>query len=211
MTRRLPIFATILVAVAIAAMIGLGVWQLGRSAEKKALIATYRAAAGKPAIPYPAVGPASADHLFRRSSATCLEVVGWSVEIGRTAAGQSGYRHIAQCRTGAEGPGLLADMGVSSDPRATTGWTGGPVSGVITSEPDHNSLAARFAGKGVPLRPMLVADTPAPGLQASAKPSPADIPNNHLSYAVQWFAFAAIAAIIFGLALRRRANGTRGQ
>ncbi len=30
------------------------------------------------------------------------------------------------------------------------------------------------------------------------------MPNNHLSYAVQWFSFAATALIIYALALRRR-------
>ena len=30
------------------------------------------------------------------------------------------------------------------------------------------------------------------------------IPNNHRMYAVQWFAFAAIALLIYGLALRKR-------
>jgi surfeit locus 1 family protein len=30
------------------------------------------------------------------------------------------------------------------------------------------------------------------------------VPNNHLSYAVQWFLFAAIASVIYVLAVRRR-------
>jgi surfeit locus 1 family protein len=50
----------------------------------------------------------------------------------------------------------------------------------------------------------LVAATPGPGLMASAPPSPDIIPNNHLSYAVQWFLFAGIAVLIYGLALRQR-------
>ena len=54
---------------------------------------------------------------------------------------------------------------------------------------------------------MLVAATPANGLEASAPPSLKDVPNNHLAYAVQWFLFAGIAAIIYGLALRRRMRG----
>jgi surfeit locus 1 family protein len=41
-------------------------------------------------------------------------------------------------------------------------------------------------------------------LVASAPPSPATIPNNHLNYAVQWFLFAGIAALIYFLALRQR-------
>jgi cytochrome oxidase assembly protein ShyY1 len=55
----------------------------------------------------------------------------------------------------------------------------------------------------------LVAATPAPGLQASAPPSIESIPNNHMSYAIQWFAFAAIALVIYALALRKRLKGER--
>jgi surfeit locus 1 family protein len=54
---------------------------------------------------------------------------------------------------------------------------------------------------------MLVATQPAAGLEPSAPPSIIDVPNNHLAYAVQWFLFAGIAAIIYLLALRRRQRG----
>ena len=52
--------------------------------------------------------------------------------------------------------------------------------------------------------PRLVADPPLAGLQANARPDPSDIPNNHLSYAVQWFLFAATALVIYAIALRKR-------
>ena len=48
---------------------------------------------------------------------------------------------------------------------------------------------------------MLVADTPAAGLEANPSPDIDAVPNNHLAYAVQWFLFAAIAAIIYALAV----------
>jgi surfeit locus 1 family protein len=69
-------------------------------------------------------------------------------------------------------------------------WTGGRVSGVIAPDSRHRIL--------------LVSEAAAPGLQPSALPDPAEVPNNHRSYAVQWFAFALSATIIYGLALRRR-------
>jgi len=50
----------------------------------------------------------------------------------------------------------------------------------------------------------LVAAGAPPGLEQSAPPTLASIPNNHRSYALQWFSFAAIALIIYGLALRKR-------
>ena len=64
----------------------------------------------------------------------------------------------------------------------------------------------RAFGNAPPLRPMLVADVPAKGLAASAPPSATGVSNNHLAYAVQWFLFAAIALIIYAIALWRRAK-----
>ena len=61
-----------------------------------------------------------------------------------------------------------------------------------------------MAGKAPPLRLMIVSDAPAPGLAVSPLPNPSSVPNNHFSYAVQWFLFAGIAVIIYVLALRRR-------
>lgn len=202
--KRIPIVATIVVALAVAAMIALGVWQLKRAGEKEALLAHYAANLGKPPMAFPKLGPVATDAMFRKSSSTCLSVVKWRVEAGQTPTGQPGYRQIAECRTGAEGPGLLADMGLSADPKLVPKWTGGTVDGLITTEPNHSSVFAMLMGKAPVLRPMLVADVPAPGLAASMPPSPENVPNNHRAYAVQWFIFAAIALVIYALAVRRR-------
>ena len=53
----------------------------------------------------------------------------------------------------------------------------------------------------------LVAASAPPGLEPSALPSLESIPNNHRLYAVQWFLFAAIALIIYVLAVRKRLRG----
>jgi cytochrome oxidase assembly protein ShyY1 len=50
----------------------------------------------------------------------------------------------------------------------------------------------------------LVAASAPPGLEPSAPPSLSTIPNNHRSYAAQWFAFALTALVIYGLAVRKR-------
>jgi len=202
--KRWPIIPTIIVVAAILVMIALGIWQLRRADEKNALIAVYAANQKKGEIAYPALAPIPEYALFRPSSANCLEVTGWRKEAGRSADGQSGYRFIAECRTGAEGPGLLADMGVGRDPQAVPEWTGGMVHGRIATEPQHGSLIGQLAGNAPPPRPMLIATEAAPGLSPSAPPSIEDVPNNHLAYAVQWFLFAGIAGIIYWLALKRR-------
>jgi cytochrome oxidase assembly protein ShyY1 len=189
-TRKLPLIPTILVGLAVAVMIGLGVWQLDRRAEKEALLATYRAAEGKPPISWPVVPPKEPLPLFRHATANCLQVVGFRTSAGQNQKGEPGYLIIADCRSGAEGPGVAVELGWSKNPNAGKAYRGGLVSGVVV--PDRIS------------RMRLAAATAGPGLMASAPPSPDIIPNNHLSYAVQWFLFAAIALVIYWLALRQR-------
>jgi surfeit locus 1 family protein len=203
MTRRPPLIPTLIVAAAVLVMIGLGVWQLQRRAEKEATLVLVAANPAKPSVAFPAYPPVPPELLFRRSSAHCLRVVRWHSEAGRAADGSVGYRYIAECATGAEGPGLLVAAGVARTPDAKPQWQGGQMRGWIGEEPDHRSLLSRIGGKAMPLRPMLIAGEAVPGLKPLAPPTAADVPNNHLAYAVQWFFFAAIAAIIYLLALRR--------
>jgi surfeit locus 1 family protein len=200
---RFPLIPTLLVAAAVAAMIALGIWQLHRADEKEALQRRYERNLTLPAMALPQAAAVDDSVLYRRATAFCLEVTAWRKTGGKSASGQGGTRFIASCRTGAEGPGFAADMGVSADPKANPGWKGGEVAGRIVAEPRSGSLVDRLAGKSPPARPMIVAERPAPGLHASAAPT-ADAPNNSLFYAFQWFFFAAAAAVIYVLALRRR-------
>ena len=203
---RIPVVPTLLVSLAVATMIGLGIWQLERKGEKEALLAIYAQNASKPPIAFPPLGPVAKENLFRKSSANCLRLIDWQVAAGRDISGATGQRYVAHCATGAEGPGLIAALGVADRPDMKLVWKGGPLTGTITEEPDRRSIIERAFGKAVPLRPMLVVDKPpVPELRAAAQPSPDQIPNNHLFYAIQWFIFAAAAAVIYILALRRRA------
>lgn len=201
---RVPVLPTVIVTAACAAMIALGFWQLERRAEKGALLSLYAANMTKGPVAFQLHGPVPDTLMFRTSSAMCVTVIGWRTEAGRSAKGGSGYRWIAECSTGAEGPGMLADMGVTRDPKLKPDWRGGPVRGRITTEPSHQSVFGKLGGKPEVLRPMIVSATAAPGLEASAPPSPDEVPNNHLAYAVQWFLFAGVAALIYVIALRRR-------
>ena len=192
--RRLPLIPTIIVAAAVATMIALGFWQLRRAHEKEALIARYAKAATLPPIAFPTVPIDSKNlPLYRYATGNCLEVVGRRTAAGESKGGEPGFAHVADCRTGAEGPGMAVVIGWSKNPNAGSDWKGGLVSGVIG--PDKLS------------RMRLVVDGAVPGLQQAAPPSIDTIPNNHRSYAVQWWLFAAIASIIYLLALRRSETG----
>ena len=191
--KRLPIIPTILVAAAVAMMIGLGFWQIRRAHWKNALLARYEAARTMPAIGWPTAPIKEPLPLFRKASGHCLRVADYRTRPGQNLSGEPGFLVIADCVTGAEGPGMAVEMGWSKDPAAGRGWGGGLVSGIIA--PDRDA------------RMRLVVDAPLQGLAASAPPSTESIPNNHLSYAVQWFFFALTALVIYGIALRKRLQG----
>ena len=194
MTRRLPVLATIVVLAAVAAMIGLGVWQLHRAQENKALLAQYQVASKLPPIAYPTAPMTGPLPLFRWATGFCQKVVGQRASEGRNRAGEVGWVHIVDCATGAEGPGMSVEVGWSKDPNAPVKWNGGPVTGVIVRDRLH--------------RIRLVAASAPPGLQAAGLPSVETAvpvtPSRNRFYALQWFSFAAIALIIYALAVRKR-------
>ena len=190
MRGKLPIVPTILVGIAVLTMIGLGVWQVDRARWKDRLVEQYQAASKMPPIAYPNAPFAGQPPLFRWATGFCLRPVSRRATAGQNRAGDTGYVHIVHCSTGAEGPGMAVELGWSRDPRAKWQWDGGPVTGMIA--PDRQN------------RIRLVAASAPPGLEPSALPSLDAIPRNHRSYAVTWFLFAAIALVIYVLALRKR-------
>ena len=188
---RFPLIHTIVVAAAVATMIALGIWQLQRKNEKEALIVQYRAASTLPPIAFPSVPREDKNLFYRRATGFCVEPLGWRSTAGRNEKDETGWSHIVSCRTGGlEGPGMQVDMGWSKSSAPPAGWKGGAVSGVIAPDRMHKIR--------------LVSAEAAPGLVPSARPSPEATPNNHLLYAIQWFFFAAAAAVIYVLALRKR-------
>ena len=195
MTRRLPLLPTFAVAAAVLTLLVLGVWQLHRAGEKRAMIARYERAEKLPPISWP-TGPLDDANLplFRHATGICLRPVGKREIAGENAAGETGYAHIVECSTGAEGPGMSVVVGWSKDPNAKVNWSGGLVSGIIV--PDRLT------------RMRLVAATAPPGLEASRIPDVSSVssvtPAGHRGYAATWFALAIVALAIYALALRKR-------
>lgn len=210
MIKRIPIIPTILVVLAVATMIGLGLWQLQRKTLNEVLLRQVSANASKPGISYPELGPVSVTSLHRTSSITCLRVVSWREDSGSDSKGRSGTRYLAECVTGAEGPGALIVAGVSDRPNVQVAWKGGQVEGIITTEPDRQSMIAKLFGQKLVLRPMLVSKQGLGGLRTAQPPSLSKIRSkiaNNGSYALQWFLFAAAAAVIYVLAVRKKMAG----
>lgn len=203
--RRVPLLPTLAVALAVAAMIALGFWQLDRAAQKRAMLGRIEAAQAAPEMAFPT--GYVADHsalLFRKAAALCLNPVAQPLTGGVGPGDKAGWRHIVRCGSGAEGPGILVDIGWSSDFRQVPGWKGGPVSGVIAEMPQGSSVIARTIDKTPAPELVLIAATPAPGLAPTTPPSRDNIPDNHIAYAIQWFFFAGVALVIYWLAVLRR-------
>jgi surfeit locus 1 family protein len=190
--RRIPVVATTIVLAAVATMIALGFWQLARKAEKEALLERYTQAVGMSSeVPWPHTPADYSAALYRHARIDCARVEAIEAVAGRSVTGRAGWAQIARCRLADGGTAAVA-LGWSSQPTAVR-WAGGLVGGFIGP-----------AGKtGI----RLVAAPAQAGLDQLAAPDPANLPNNHLSYAVQWFAFAATALVIYVLALRGRWRG----
>jgi surfeit locus 1 family protein len=191
--RRVPLLPTALVALAVAAMIALGLWQLlDRLPKKEAYLQQLAANPAKPPIAFPRQPDDRL--LFRRARVACEP----PIAIRREGAGKAGYRLIATCAGGEQ-----VQLGTTRDFAASASWQGGTVAGFVSHAPDTRPLiAGLFDRTSVPL--MLITDRPLAGLAPNAAPDLSAVPNNHLAYAVQWFLFAGVAAIIYLLALRRR-------
>ena len=185
--RRVPILATALVLAAVAVMVALGIWQLQRAGWKADLLRHYDSALeASEKVPFPYDGAHWDDALYRLSEVDCTRVITRAAIAGRNDRDEAGWAHTALCGT-PDGEAEVA-LGWSNEP-ANPEWEGGPVGGIIGPKADGVRLIAMPA---------------VAGLEQLAKPDPSSIPNNHMSYAIQWFFFAATALVIYALALRKR-------
>lgn len=191
-SRRIPVLSTIIVLGAVMVMVMLGFWQLGRMQQKEALLARYASSEGQGGeVAWPANPAAAQELLFRRSRFDCRPAGAPQPMAGHNARGVTGWAQVQSCvLPGGQKADLVLGWSRDLAPRP---WSGGVATGTIAP------------GAGQEVR--LVADPPLAGLEANARPDPRSIPNNHWSYAVQWFLFAGVALVIYALVLRKRLKG----
>jgi len=201
-SRRFPVVATLLVVVLFGALLRMGFWQLERRAWKHDLIARLEAA---PRLPLLAprdyyrslIGAQSVQ--YRRAELPCSpgDVVPYDLKGGTSRSGKGGFLVLVSCRPNRKPPDIVAVAGWRQRPDAVTPLHVDTVfRGLIIEHP---------YGKA-PGRPrfMLIPDSAVPPLEASALPTPGDLPDNHLSYAVQWFGLGVALLGVYGAWLRRR-------
>ena len=215
--RRLPVAATLLTLVMIPVLIALGIWQLQRREWKQGLIARLEAARTLPPVTardYYRAMIGAADLQYRRAEVDCRpgRVKPYDVKGGTSAGngggddsdgGQGGFLVLIDCND----PARRA----KPDLVVVAGWTLRPDT-VTTLDVDTRftgTLIEHPYGKA-PGRPqfMLIPTTAVAPLAVSRTPVPGDLPDNHLSYALQWLSFAATLAVIYAVYVRqwRRAN-----
>lgn len=199
--RRLPIVPTLVVAAAVATMIWLGIWQLQRAGWKDRLLADYAAAGAMPAVDLDPLldreGPLP-PLAFRRALVTCTaREAEPRVGAGRSAEDRVGQAYVIPCRPGASG--------LAGRLRINAGWSARP--DAVRRLSLTGIVAGRLGAVEEDGPIILTSATPVPPLAPSAPASIENVPNNHLAYAFQWFFFAAVAALIYALALRGRRRG----
>jgi surfeit locus 1 family protein len=209
--RRIPIIPTLVVLAAVAVMVWLGFWQLDRMKQKETLLAQYNAAMS---VTQDAGYEQPTGKLaYRRIRYLCYHNGQDQLVAGKNSSGQVGWAHVIVCSNGrTHGSDFIAVVtGWSSEPASARYREALYLSGTLVPG-FKNGIAlpkevrmGRDNYRNLPFH--IVADPPLAGLQPNAKPDPRNIPNNHWSYAVQWFLFALTALVIYALALRKRLRG----
>jgi surfeit locus 1 family protein len=236
-TRRFPIGLTISVAIALAILCGLGVWQLQRKAWKEALLA--RVAALEHAAPIPL-----ADALQRARKGEDVDLVRVEaecpalthapfVEQYALVGGEAGARIISACAVEVAGwSGVLVDRGfvintVSARPPVEKADpTPVRVVGVLRKPEPPTFVTPQRTGQGAfywrdiagmaaalkqpaPAPYMLTAETSTNPEWKALQPlaTPKEISNRHLEYALTWFGLGAALVGVYIAMLARRRKG----
>jgi surfeit locus 1 family protein len=203
----IPLLAAAIVA---AVCVRLGVWQLERLAQRKARNATIEAAFRQP--------PISAELAMRDSSPRFRRVMAsgrWDYAREttitlRTRNGAPGVHVVTPMMLGDGETAILVNRGWVYSPDARTvdltQWHEGDRGEVIGYV---DEVPRSLRGAGTPLYIVALADSGAGPAADAARPARLAPPafgdkGPHLTYAVQWFSFAAIALIGAPLVVRRQ-------
>lgn len=216
---------TLLLALPVPLFVALGLWQLDRADQKRALAETLEARAELPRFAI-AGSIADADALrYRPLEASGRYVPGLQFLIeGRRQAGKTGFHVITPLRTSGGGGLLLVNRGwIPATPRGEPTESPIPAGEVrVTGEAEIPSPPALVLHQGPdaakdwggrwpyltldlfaatvdePVLPvLLLLDPEVPGGFARHWTRPLPNPGMHLGYAAQWFAFALIALVLY--------------
>ena len=204
---RRYLFPLILGIAGCAILVSLGLWQVQRMGWKQGMLAQIQASIDADPVPLPATPDPSMKYLPVTVSGTTtgdeIDILSGSKEQG------GGYQIVSRFVTD-DGRAILLDRGFI--PQESRHLTRGPTRLVVrgnlhwpdeksSSTPDPNLDENIWFARDVPAMaealntdPILVVASFVQGDAQGVEPIPVaieGIPNNHLSYAVQWFLIAA--------------------
>ncbi len=200
----------------LAILVSLGTWQLHRRSWKHARMAQIAAAMAAPGVP---LGPNPSE--FQKVSVTGVfrpATALYAIEVRDTLKGQIEGAQLLDVLDRPAGP-VLVDRGwVATDavPPAPAGQV--TIEGFVRP-PEHPGLLSvsddpakrRFftldpvrvgAALGAEVPPFTVVALGPEGNPDPAR-APPELPDNHLNYAITWYAFAFNLVIVFGIYARR--------
>lgn len=220
---RPTLWPTLLTIPALLTLVALGNWQMERFAWKRELLATLEAQLGQPSVILPASIAAPEAWEFRRVRVEGVFLHAKEMHLsGRARRGVPGVEVVTPLRR-ADGSVILVNRGwvplAEQDPAARPdGYLvgGQTVEGVLRTEkpkgwltpPNEpaNGLWFRLSlaemGKWVdegPVLPVFLEASPSgvPGRYPAGKAPEVDLPENHLGYAITWYALAVALVLIY--------------
>lgn len=232
---RPRLIPTLIAIPGILLLLGLGTWQVVRLAEKNAINAFRAERAAATPAPLPARVDDIAAWEFRRVSVSGTFLHDSELHVNaRSQRGNTGYAIVTPLiRT--DGPPVLVNRGwVPYERKDPARRKEGQVEGVVTVEgilrteprkgwlmPDNDAVRNEWFWFDLPAMAQAagVSDAAPFYIEAGPAPNPGgfpiggqtilQLPNNHLQYALTWYALAIALAAIYILSQRaRQANGT---
>lgn len=201
MKRRKNLFPLLFTLFGVAVLIAMGAWQMDRRAWKRELIQTLESRLAAEPVPLPAVIDDPAAWAHRRVALTGRFVTESDVLLtARPKQGRAGYELAALLERDGGGPPVLVNRGFAPlewrDPAARPTLPGGALTVVGVVRPQSADRALT-----VDLQTL---DGAAPQGFPEPVPPRVDLPDNHLQYALTWWALAAALATIYILWRRNR-------
>jgi len=229
---RSILWPSLFAAGAFIVLLGLGTWQVERLQWKERLIAARNAAVTAPAVDVPRSAEVAHRMDYRHVQASGTFLNDHELYLGATsAAGRAGYHVITAFRL-EDAAIVLVDRGfVPAEKRAPESRTAGEISGVTTINGllrlPHDRKPYWFLPENSAERNYwFYVDPPAMAkaahldgvlpfyIDADAAPNPGglpvggqtrlDLPNDHLQYAITWYALAAGLLGVYLVFIRRR-------
>ncbi|MEK7402916.1 MAG: SURF1 family protein [Gemmatimonadota bacterium] len=212
MSRRIIVFVVIAVALA-AVFVRLGLWQLGRLAERRAQNADMALRLAEPEVPWNTLGTLDGARLRRTVVSGEADTAAEFAILGRSRSGSPGVWIITPVRVVGESAAVLVNRGWVYAPDASTvdlaRWRErrteyhGHTMRIATAGAVNvkgRGLRA-FDSSGVdsllpyPFAPLYVVLQDSGHIDSIPARLPVPVLDNgpHLNYAIQWFAFAAVA------------------